>query len=297
MLVEIGIIGGTGVYHIEGLEDEEELFFETPFGFPSSRIRIGKIDGVTVAFLARHDTTHRFLPSEIPSRANIYALKSLGVRYLLTFGSCGSLKEEVAPRDIVMVDQFIDRTNSGRPSTFFGQGVIAHVSLADPVCPLLHKLVKEVAEGAQMEGSKVHNSGTYVVMEGPAFSTRAESFMYRQLGATVIGMTAFPEAKLAREAEMSYALVALVTDYDCWREGHEAVTVDMVLKVLHDNGNTAQKIVKGVVAKLAKNPFDSPCHHALQNAILTPLSSLGPENKIRLHHIIHKYLTVPSSSH
>eukprot|EP01102_Stenamoeba_stenopodia_P003725 TRINITY_DN13880_c0_g1_i1.p2 TRINITY_DN13880_c0_g1~~TRINITY_DN13880_c0_g1_i1.p2 ORF type:complete len:342 (-),score=104.12 TRINITY_DN13880_c0_g1_i1:113-1012(-) len=285
--VEIAIIGGTGVYGVEGLTDVKELDLDTPFGKPSSLIRIGKIDGVSVAFLARHDVTHRLAPSEVPYQANIYALKMIGVKYILAFGATGSLREEVKPLDIVLVDQFIDRTKS-RKDTFFGNGVIAHISFGTPVCETLKGIVKKALDEIKFaEGVVVHNSGTYICMEGLAFSTKAESNMYRMWGGTVIGMTALPEAKLAREAEIAYCTVALATDYDCWHPDHDQVTVEMVIKNLKQNGVHAQDIVKGFVKKLSESPFESAAHNALQYAILT--HHISDENKERLKYIIGKY--------
>jgi len=285
--VEIAVIGGTGVYGVEGLTDVKEYNIETPFGIPSSPIRVGRLNGTLVAFLARHDTNHRLLPTEIPFHANIYALKLLGVKYILAFGAVGSLKEEIRPLDLVLVDQLIDRTKF-RKDTFFGNGVIAHVSVAHPVCDKLKDLVKSALDEISFkEGVIIHNSGTYVCMEGPAFSTKAESLMYRSWNGAVIGMTANPEMKLAREAEIAYSLVALVTDYDCWHPDHDAVTVEMVVKNLKQNGDHAQLIVKKVVDKLAANPFESAAHSALKFAILT--HHISDENKERLKAIITPY--------
>lgn len=285
--VEIAFIGGTGVYGVEGLTDVQELDLDTPFGKPSSKIRVGKLEGVPVAFLARHDVNHRLLPAEVPYRANIYALKSIGVKYIIAFGATGSLREEVRPLDIVLVDQFFDRTKA-RADTFFGNGVIAHISLGNPVCEKLKDLVKDaIGEIKLKEGVTLHESGTYICIEGPAFSTKAESNAFRLWGGTVIGMTGVPEFKLAREAEIAYASIALVTDYDCWHPDHDAVTVEMVVKNLKQNGEHAQAITKTVVKKLAANKFESSAHSALQFAILT--HHISDENKQCLGPIIAKY--------
>jgi 5'-methylthioadenosine phosphorylase len=284
----LAVIGGTGVYGVEGLTDKQELHVDTPFGKPSSPIVVGKLDGFPVAFLARHDLNHRLLPTEIPFRANIYALKLLGVKYLLTFGACGSLQAFAAPQDVVLVDQFIDRTKA-RPDTFFGNGVIAHVAMADPVCPKFRQLVRGCLE-SQNPRPKVHDGGTYVCIEGPAFSTKAESNLYRSWNCTVIGMTGLPEAKLAREAEMAYCQVSLVTDYDCWHPEHDSVTVELVVKNLKANGVTAQNCVRAVVAKLHQQPFESSAHAAMQFAVLTHEEHMSDANKAILKPLIGKYM-------
>lgn len=285
---EIGIIGGTGVYGIDGLEAKEELVVPTPYGLPSSKIIVGTLDGVKVAFLARHDTNHRLTPSEIPFRANIYALKLLGVKYILSFGAVGSLREELKPLDVVLVDQYIDKTKL-RCETFFGEGIIAHVSLAEPVCHKFKSLVKEAAESIKLPGVIIHEKGTYICIEGPGFSSKSESHYYRTIGGSVIGMTACPEIKLAREAEIAYALVALVTDYDCWHPDHGNVTVEMVVKTLHANGNNAKLIVKQVVNKLKDNKFASDAHNSLRDAILTHQHNIPPTTYEKLKPIISKY--------
>jgi len=270
------------VYNLAGLTDKSEIEVSTPFGNPSSRIHLGSLDGIRVAFIARHDVGHRLLPTEIPYRANIYALKSLGVKYLLSFGACGSLAEENKPMDVVLVDQFIDRTKGFREHTFFGQGLIGHVSMADPVCGIfsktIHEAVKESSHPA-LQSLQIHQGGTYVCIEGPTFSTKAESKMYRLLGGTVIGMTAIPEALLAKEAEISYALVALVTDYDCWHPAHDSVTVDMVMANLHHNSATAQALVQEVIRRVGKEKFYSPFHDSLKYALVTPKDRIGDELK------------------
>jgi len=288
--VEVAVVGGTGVYKVEGLSLLRELDLTTPFGKPSSKIFIGTLGSMRIAFIARHDTCHRLLPSEIPFRANIYALKMLGVKYMLSFGACGSLKEEIRPMDVVVVDQFIDNTKLRVP-TFFGNGIIAHVPLGDPVCPAFSSIVKEAVEKVKKPESKLHPEGTYVCIEGPSFSTKAESQMYRSWNGSVIGMTACTEAKLAREAEIAFACVALVTDYDCWHPDHEHVTVELVLSNLKQNGDFAQALIKQLVSSLdPKNLPVSKAHSALHSAILTPKGHIPQEIKTNLKHIIGKYV-------
>jgi 5'-methylthioadenosine phosphorylase len=296
--VDIGVIGGSGLYKIREMTDIETFDLDTPYGKPSSSILVGKLHGERVAFIARHDVNHRFTPSEVPFAANIYAMKMLGVKYLLGVGAVGSLRQEVAPQHLVVVDQFLDRTKGIRRDTFFGNGVVAHVGFGDPVCPKLSKhvfdSVTELLQEKTLENSddvQVHMGGTYVCMEGPAFSTRSESEMYRLLNGTVIGMTCCQEAKLAREAEIAYSCIATVTDYDCWNLDHGNVTVDMVLKVLHQNGNNAQKIVSRLVQKLSEDKYtNDSIHHAMKYSILTPLNTLTDDQKNRLGLIIQKYL-------
>jgi 5'-methylthioadenosine phosphorylase len=262
---------------------------DTPFGKPSSKIVIGKIHDEPVAFLSRHDVNHRLTPSEVPYQANIYALKSLGVKYLLCFSACGSLQEHIKPTDLVVPDQFIDRTKH-RSDTFFGNGVVAHISFGDPVCPLMKNVVVEAIKNCKLENVSLHSGGTYICMEGPAFSTRAESMMHRMLGGSIIGMTAAQEAKLAMEAEMAYTTVGLVTDYDCWHNDHGNVTVDMVDKALKQNNRNAQLILKEVVRLLKTNKFKSPSHDALKFALMTKPESFSLENKKRLKEIVKKYV-------
>jgi 5'-methylthioadenosine phosphorylase len=286
---EIAVIGGTGVYGLEGLENAKTLEINTPFGKPSSPIVIGTLSGIKVAFLARHDTTHRLLPSEIPFRANVFALKLLGVKYVLSFGACGSLREEMKPQDIVVVDQFIDRTKA-RKDTFFEGGIIAHIAFGEPVDKTFADLAYETIKELNLENVVAHHGGTYVCIEGPAFSTKAESNMYRQWGGSVIGMTAIPESKLVREAEMAYVCVALVTDFDCWHPDHDQVTVEMVVKTLKKNGESAQLIVKNIIKRVAETHFSSPAHHALQHSILTPRHHIPDQVYQRLEPIIGKYL-------
>ncbi len=287
--VAIGIIGGSGLYKMEALKDVEEVHIDTPFGKPSDALIVGTLDGVRVAFLARHGRHHHLLPSELPFRANIYAMKSIGVKYLISASAVGSLKAEAKPLDMVVPDQFIDRTKN-RVSTFFGEGIVAHIAFGDPVCPNLAKILADAVESLQLSEVTLHRSGTYVCMEGPAFSTKAESHLYRSWGATVIGMTNLPEAKLAREAESAYATLALVTDYDCWHPDHDSVTVDMVIANLQRNATNAQKVIQETVRRLTANPPTSDAHSALKYAILTPRDKVSAEAKERLGLLLKKYV-------
>jgi 5'-methylthioadenosine phosphorylase len=251
--VKIGIIGGSGLYQMDALKDVEEIVIETPFGTPSDALIIGSLGETRVAFLARHGRNHTLLPSELPFRANIYAMKQLGVEYLISASAVGSLKAEVKPLDMVIPDQFIDRTKN-RQSTFFGEGLVAHVAFGDPVCHQLASVLGESINSLNLTGVNLHRNGTYVCMEGPAFSTKAESHLYQSWGASVVGMTNLPEAKLAREAEIAYATLALVTDYDCWHPDHDSVTVDMIIHNLHRNAVNAQRVIQATVERLAAHP-------------------------------------------
>jgi len=282
---KIAVIGGSGLYDIEGMKDTEEVDINTPFGRPSDKIVVGKLEGVGVAFLPRHGRGHRLLPTEVPYRANIYALKSLGVERIIGINSVGSLKEEFQPNDLLIPDQLIDRTR-GRTSTFFGEGIVAHIPFGEPFCPSLSQVVYQAAKDA---GATAHKGGTYVVMEGPAFSTKAESFIYRSWGADVIGMTALPEAKLAREAEICYAIIACVTDYDCWRRGHDAVTAEMIIGRLRQNIDTAKRIIKLVVTKVPQKR-DCDCATALSTALVTAPDVMPEAQKKKLDLLIGKYL-------
>ncbi len=282
--VEIGIIGGSGLYAMPGITGLTEHRIDTPFGAPSDALMVGELDGRPVAFLARHGRGHRISPSELNFRANIYALKSIGVEYILSASAVGSLKEEHKPTDFVIPDQFIDRTYA-RHSTFFGDGIVAHVAFGDPVCAVVAKAFQDACAQVGVVGKR---GGTYVCMEGPQFSTRAESNLYRSWGADVIGMTNLQEAKLAREAEMSYATLAMVTDYDCWREGHDDVTVEQVVAVLHQNAENAGKVVRAAVAALPAGP--SPFAGILKYAILTDRSAIPESAKERLGLLIGNYL-------
>ncbi len=260
----IGIIGGSGLYDMEGLEKGESVLLETPFGTPSERFQLGTIDGSQVVFLPRHGKGHTLLPGEIPFRANIFGMKKLGVDRIISVSSVGSMKEHVHPCDIVIPDQFIDRTR-GREDTFFGDGVVAHISFADPVCPALSRCVADVAENC---GANIHRGGTYVCIEGPAFSTRAESNLYRSWGVDVIGMTNYQEARLAREAQMCYCTIACVTDYDCWNESEGAVSVEMLIDNLKTNTAMACEILRRLVPRIG-GERDCMCANALKSAILT----------------------------
>jgi 5'-methylthioadenosine phosphorylase len=282
---EIGIIGGSGLYAMPGLAGAREQRVETPFGDPSDAFILGEIEGRRVAFLARHGRGHRLLPSELNFRANIYAMKKLGVERIVSLSAVGSLKEEHKPTEFVIPDQFIDRTYA-RVSTFFGEGIVAHVSFGDPVCATV---AKAIAEGCAKEEVAAKSGGIYVCMEGPQFSTRAESNLYRSWGADVIGMTNLQEAKLAREAEICYATVAMVTDYDCWREGHDSVTVEQIVAVLNQNAANACKVVKAAVAAM---PIERscPCASALKNAILTRPDAIPASARQKLNLLVGKYL-------
>jgi 5'-methylthioadenosine phosphorylase len=285
----IGILGGSGLYHMDALEEIEELHLTTPFGDPSDAIILGTLDGARVAFLARHGRGHHMLPSELPYRANIYAMKLLGVKYLISASAVGSLQEQVKPLDIVVPDQFIDRTKD-RPATFFGNGIVAHITFGDPVCPQLARVVSDAARSLDLPDITIHDRGTYVCMEGPAFSTRAESNLYRSWGASTIGMTNLTEAKLAREAEIAYATMALVTDYDCWHDEVEAVSVEMVIENLHHNAENAQRVIREIVQRLQANPFESIAHTALKTALFTRLDSVAPQAIDSLRAILQPYL-------
>ncbi len=286
---KIGIIGGSGLYKMEALKDVEEVQLDTPFGKPSDALIVGTLDGTSVAFLARHGRNHHLTPSELPFRANIHAMKQLGVEYLISASAVGSLKEEAKPLDMVVPDQFIDRTKN-RVSTFFGEGIVAHIAFADPVCNNLAGVVAEAVASLELPDVILHRGGTYVCMEGPAFSTKAESHLYRSWGATVIGMTNLPEAKLAREAEIAYATLALVTDYDCWHPDHDSVTVEMVIANLQRNATNAQKVIQETVRRLAENPPVSEAHSALKFAILTQLDKVPAATKEKLGLLLQKYL-------
>ena len=281
---EIGIIGGSGLYSMPGFEAHEEARLTTPFGEPSEAYVVGQLEGRRVAFLARHGRGHRLSPSELNFRANIYGMKMLGVERILSLSAVGSLKEEHAPLDFVIPDQFFDRTR-GRVSTFFGNGIVAHISFADPVCPQLSKVVHSSAEEV---GIHSKSGGTYLCMEGPAFSTRAESNLYRSWGMDVIGMTNLQEAKLAREAEICYVTIAMVTDYDCWHEEHDAVTVDQIIHNLTKNAENACKLVRHVVARMPEER-KCKCGSALKHAIITDRGAIPETVKEKLRLLIGKY--------
>ncbi len=285
MKAEIGIIGGSGLYGMAGLEDVREERVETPFGEPSDPLVLGTLEGRKVAFLARHGKGHRILPSELNFKANIYAMKAVGVTSILSVSAVGSLKEEHKPTDFVIPDQFIDRTFA-RSATFFGDGVVGHVAFGDPVCPVVSKVFADACVEVGVVGKL---GGTYICMEGPQFSTRAESKLYRSWGADVIGMTNLQEAKLAREAEISYATLAMVTDYDCWYEGHDDVTVDQVIAVMHQNSGNAQKVVKAAVRLMPADLSASPAQTAAKFAIMTDRAVIPAETKKKLDVLFGKY--------
>lgn len=285
---KIGVIGGSGLYQMEALQDVEEVKLETPFGDPSDALIVGTLEGTRVAFLARHGRNHHLMPTELPFRANIHAMKQLGVEYIISASAVGSLKEQVKPLDMVIPDQFIDRTRN-RINTFFGNGIVAHIGFADPVCEKLGDILYDSIASLQLEEVTPHRGGTYVCMEGPAFSTKAESYLYRSWGAAVIGMTNLPEAKLAREAEIAYGTLALVTDYDCWHDDHDSVSVEMVIEYLQKNAVNAQKVIQEAVRRISENPPVSEAHSALKYAILTPLDKVPTETKEKLKVFLEKY--------
>jgi 5'-methylthioadenosine phosphorylase len=289
MKAKIGIIGGSGLYQMPELTEIDEIELQTPFGKPSDAFIIGTLDGERVAFLPRHGRGHRFTPTEVPFRANIYGMKLLGVERILSASAVGSLQEKYAPLDMVIPDQFFDRTRArARESTFFGEGIVAHVAFAHPVCAELGDVLEEACKTADV---KTHRGGTYICMEGPAFSTVAESHTYRSWNMDIIGMTNLQEAKLAREAEICYATLALVTDYDCWHPGHDAVTVETVIEYLSKNVRNAQIIMRDAVKRLSDMSRDCKCGSALKNAIFTA-PGLWPEATARkLDAIIGKYRT------
>ncbi len=282
---KIGVIGGTGLYDIEGLKDIREVSPETPFGRPSDTIVVGKLGGTGIAFLPRHGRGHRISPTEVPSRANIYALKALGVEQIISVNSCGSFKEELRPGHLLVPDQIIDRTRH-RADTFFGEGIVAHVQFSDPFCPVLSQVVYQSALDA---GATVHKGGTFIAMEGPSFSTRAESRLYKTWDADVIGMTVLPEARLAREAEICYASIACVTDYDSWHETNETVTVEAILTIMRNNIDLAKKTIRLAAGRMPE-VRDCPCASALGLGIVTNLSLVSEEQKQKLDLLIGKYL-------
>jgi len=282
----IGVIGGSGLYEIEGFTGLEEVALETPFGTPSDTFICGELEGVRMVFLPRHGRGHRLLPSEVPYRANIYGMKKLGVERIISVSAVGSMKEKIAPGHIVVPDQFFDRTTGKRASTFFGDGVVGHIPFADPVCRELSDLLYHSALAVE---ATVHKGGTYLCIEGPNFSTRAESQVFRGWGVEVIGMTNLPEARLAREAEICYGTVAMATDYDCWHEEHDDVTVEAVLAIIRQNVATARNIIREAARRLG-GPAECDCGSALQNAIMTPKEIVPEETKRRLDLIMGKYL-------
>ena len=285
--VNIVIIGGSGLYQMPELENVREIAVDTPFGKPSDAFIVGELDGVTVAFLPRHARGHKFTPSELPYRANIYAMKLLGVEYILSVSAVGSLQEQYAPTDFVIPDQFFDRTRDrSKESTFFGEGIVGHVTFAHPVCNEIGDILEASCKN---NGVTTHRGGTYICMEGPAFSTKAESNVYRQWGMDIIGMTNLQEAKLAREAEIAYATLALVTDYDCWYEGHDDVTVDMVIEYLNKNVRNAQLVLKDAVKAVAAKTTPNQYAGAIKNAIFTAPANWPEATAKKLDAIIGKY--------
>jgi len=285
--IDLAVLGGSGFYEMPGLEVIDEIVIDTPFGATSDPVRVGTLEGRRVAFLARHGRHHTLLPSEIPQRANFWALKSLGVQRVLAISAVGSLREDYRPGDMVVPDQLIDRTRGQRPGTFFGEGIVAHIGFADPFCPVL---APAVALAARKAGAPVHEGGSYIVIEGPAFGTRAESDLYRSWGASVVGMTALPEAKLAREAELCYAILAAVTDYDAWHSEHEAVDATTVFAVLRKNVEASREAVRQLVSSLPSGAC--ACHTALDAALLTDASAISDETLRRLGPILERKLGV-----
>lgn len=281
----VGIIGGSGLYAIEGLADVREIAVETPFGAPSDALTLGTLRGVPVAFLPRHGRGHRISPSELNVRANIFALKKLGVEFVISVSAVGSMREDIAPLDVVIPDQLVDRTRA-RPSTFFGQGIVVHVGFADPYCPVLSDVLYEAARAA---GARVHKGGTYICIEGPQFSTKAESRIYRQWGVDVIGMTNIPEATLAREAEMCYATLAMVTDYDVWHAAHDTVTADLIIANLLRNVDTAKQAIVEALPRIPQ-VRTCACQHALADAIVTDRSMIPERVRRDLAPLLAKYL-------
>ena len=286
MSVKIGVIGGSGFYQMEGLSDIEKMDLDTPFGNPSDSLILGTIEGKQVVFLPRHGVGHRLLPSEINVRANIYALKSLGVEWVISVSAVGSLKSEIEPRHFVIPDQLFDYTKN-RVSTFFGEELAAHVSLAHPFCPILSEILYDA--GTEV-GVTTHKGGTYICMEGPAFSTQAESNVYRQLGFDVIGMTAATEAKLAREAELCYATLACSTDYDCWHPDHDNVTAEMILQHLLANVEIAKEAAKAVIRRIPEKREGCACPNALEKSIATNQTLIPEEPRRKLDLLIGKYM-------
>jgi 5'-methylthioadenosine phosphorylase len=294
--MKIGIIGGSGLYDIDGLTDVEVTAVTTPFGAPSDAYTRGRLEGVEVVFLARHSRGHTIMPSELNLKANICGMKQLGVERIISFSAVGSLREDIAPRDFVLVDQFVDRTKRGTDHTFFGNGIVGHISFGDPVCPELRSaLATAVAEvlrstepGPAGRPPQVHTGGTYVNMEGPAFSTRAESHLYRSWGMDVIGMTNLGEAKLAREAEICYTTVAMVTDYDCWHSDHEDVSVELVIQTLLANAATAKAVIQTAIPLVAEQRNCS-CGDALRNAVITAPEKFAPATRQKLSFLLDRY--------
>jgi len=284
----LGIIGGSGLYKIDNLENIVELSLETPYGKPSNKLLIGNLFGIDVVFLARHGENHTLNPSEIPYKANIWALRSLNVRWLISASAVGSLQENIKPCDIVIPDQFIDRTQQ-RPLTFFTKGAVAHISMADPFCKILSQILSQEIEKLLNKEKKLHIGGTYLAMEGPAFSTKAESNLYRNWGCSIIGMTNHTEARLAKEAEIAYSSLSMVTDYDCWNQNCESVSVDMVIKNLQENANFAKLIISAAAKSISLSRPSSPFHNSLKDALVTPKEHVPDETKSKIQLFTNKY--------
>ncbi|PJX24872.1 methylthioadenosine phosphorylase [Psychrobacter sp. L7] len=284
---DIAIIGGSGLYQMADLTNKRRVKVETPFGEPSDDIVLGELTGTTVAFLARHGQGHKFMPSEVPYRANIYALKTLGVRYIISVSAVGSLQENLKPLDMVVPNQMIDMTKQ-RVSSFFEDGAVAHVSMADPLCPAMSEVLTRSYDKANIADGQCHSKATYVCIEGPQFSTRAESQWYRQMNADIIGMTNMPEAKLAREASIAYATLALVTDFDSWHPTEEAVSADYAIQNLMKNADNAQQVIKEAVALLASEQPKSIAHTALAQALVTPIEAMSDKTKTRISALLPK---------
>lgn len=285
-MARIGILGGSGLYQMEGLVDVREESVRTPFGDPSDALLLGTLEGVDLAFLPRHGRGHRLTPAEVPYRANIHALKQVGCEWVISVSAVGSLRGDIAPGHVVTIDQFIDRTY-GRDSSFFGDGIVAHVSFGDPVCNTLRAYLHEAAVEA---GVTAHSGGTYVCIQGPTFSTRAESNLFRRWGCDVVGMTNLPEARLAREAEMSYATLAMSTDFDCWHRGHDEVNVEGVMAVITANVANARRILRGAVRRIASHEGPAPYANALQHAVITSPDAMRADTRERLSLLLEKYV-------
>lgn len=281
----IGVIGGSGLYELEGLQNIEEVRLQTPFGEPSDAYITGTLGAVKLVFLPRHGRGHRYLPSEVPYRANIYGMKMLGVERIISVSAVGSMREEIVPGHIVLPDQFIDRTTGKRDNTFFGAGIVGHVQFANPICS---ELSQSLAVAAKTAGATLHTKGTYICIEGPTFSTRAESNLFRSWGVDVIGMTNLPEARLAREAEICYATVALATDYDCWNETHDDVSVEAVVAIMHENIEMAKKIIVSAVDVISATR-SCACVDAAQHCVMTAPAQFNTSTRAKLDLIIGKY--------
>ena len=284
----LGIIGGSGLYKIDNLENIVELSIDTPYGKPSNKLLIGHLFGMEVVFLARHGENHTLNPSEIPYKANIWALRSLNVRWLISASAVGSLKENIKPCDIVIPDQFIDRTHQ-RPLTFFNNGVVAHISMANPFCKNLSQIISQEIKKLLTKEKKLHIGGTYLAMEGPAFSTKAESNLYRNWGCSIIGMTNHTEARLAKEAEIAYSSLSMVTDYDCWNQNCESVSVEMVIENLQENANFAKSIISAAAKQISLSRPSSPFHDSLKDALVTPKEYVPNATKSKINLFTDKY--------